>query len=114
MSGEPPFDPDLDLEEEPSDAELQAANALREALDGRRPGTHLPEPALETAALLRFSTERGPISPERRAAVRAELLASLAPASGRARKRHGWRYWLGISLTFAGGATAVVVIGVIG
>ncbi len=114
MSGEPPFDPGLELEDEPSDEELQAANALREALDGRRPGTHLPEPALETAALLRFSTDRGRLSPERSATVRSELLASLAPVSGRARKRRGWRYWLGISLTFAGGATAVVVIGVIG
>ena len=121
MSGEPPFDPEL--EEEPSDAELQAANALREALDGRRPGTHLPEAALETAALLRFSaahsagvprTPLGQFAAERSAAVRADLLASLGPASGRARKRRDWRYWLGISLTFAGGATAVVVIGVIG
>ena len=113
MSGEPPFDPGVD-DEPPSDEELQAANALREALDGRRPGTHLPEPALETAAFLRFSSARGQLSPERSAAVRADLLASLAPASGRARQRRGWRYWLGISLTFAGGATAVVVIGVIG
>src|SRR3569832_1521276 len=104
MSGEPPFD--ADLEDEPSDEELQAANALREALDGRRPGTHLPGPALETAAFLRFSTADsagvprsplGRLSPERSAAVRAELMASLGPASGRAVERRGWRYWLGIS-----------------
>ncbi|MEO8183673.1 MAG: hypothetical protein ABI895_32990 [Deltaproteobacteria bacterium] len=109
----PPVPPHDDLP--PSEEETQAANALREALEGRRAGTHLPEPALETAALLRFSTDAGQLSDERRAALRAELMASLPqlPASRRT-VRKGLRHWLGLGLTLAGGATAVVVIGVIG
>jgi predicted negative regulator of RcsB-dependent stress response len=109
----PDAPPDDDLP--PTEEETLAANALREALEGRRAGTHLPEPALEAAALLRFSTDAGRLSDERRAALRAELMASLpqVPASRRT-VRKGLRRWLGLGLTLAGGATAVVVIGVIG
>jgi len=109
----PDAPPDDDLP--PTEEETLSANALREALEGRRAGTHLPEPALEAAALLRFSTDAGGLADERRAALRAELMASLpqVPAS-RKTVRKGLRRWLGLGLTLAGGATAVVVIGVIG
>jgi predicted negative regulator of RcsB-dependent stress response len=128
---EPPFDdplddaPDASSKEAASEEETQAANALRQALEGRPGGTHLPEAALEAAALLRFSADAGRLSQQRRATLRADLMASLAAASGRAEKQRedqpskrwpskGWRHWLGLGLTLAGGVTAVVVIGVIG
>jgi len=117
MSDEPPFAGEPEGEsagDEPADEqETQAANALRQALEGRPGGTHLPEPALETAALLRFSSDAGRLSQRRRATLRAELMASLAPARP-AQPRTGWRHWLGLGLTLAGGVTAVIVIGVIG
>jgi predicted negative regulator of RcsB-dependent stress response len=108
-NGSPPDDPPA------TEEETQAANALRQALEGRRAGVHVPEPALETAALLRFSTDQGRLSDDRRAALRAELMAALPASAARTEKaRKGLRHWLGLGLTLAGGASAVVVIGVIG
>lgn len=98
-----------------TEEETQAANALRQALEGRRAGTHLPEPALEAAALLRSSSDRGRLAHDRQAALRAELMASLtsSPVSHK-QARKGLRHWLGLGFTLAGGATAAIVIGVIG
>ena len=48
---------------DPADEEeLRAAAALEAALEGRASSDDVPEAALETAALLRFSTEQGRIS----------------------------------------------------
>jgi tetratricopeptide (TPR) repeat protein len=80
----------MDRDRAPLDApdaeELRAAAALGEALEGRAASPDLPQQALETAALLRFSGPEGELSSERRARIRASLLADLpAPAPRRRR-----------------------------
>jgi hypothetical protein len=101
----------------PDDEELEAANALRQALEGRPGGPRVPEEALATAAFLRHAGEGGGLSSERRAQLRAELLASLpAPA---APPRKSWRQlfnkqWLGIGVTLIGATSAAVTVGVLG
>lgn len=97
----------------PEEEELEAANALRQALEGRPAGSRVPEEALQTAAFLRHAGDGGRLSSERRAKLRAELLASLpaAPARG---PRKSWRDWLGIGITLVGAASAAVTVGVLG
>jgi tetratricopeptide (TPR) repeat protein len=70
----------------PDAEELRAAEALGAALEGRSVSPDLPEQALETAALLRFSGAQGELGAERRAEIREALLASL-PARAPARRR---------------------------
>ncbi|MEY4547723.1 MAG: hypothetical protein RL685_3918 [Pseudomonadota bacterium] len=102
----------------PDDEELEAANALRQALEGRPGGPRVPEEALATAAFLRHAGQGGGLSSERNAQLRSELLASL-PAAPAAPPRQGWRQlfnkqWLGIGITLIGAASAAVTVGVLG
>src|SRR5688572_5983714 len=89
---------DVDPEEE------RAAAALSRALDGGSADADLPLPALEMAALLRYSADGGRLSEERRAEIRGELLSSL-PKTVAPRSRF-WR-WLGLGVPVACGATLV-------
>jgi hypothetical protein len=74
-------------QDEPDAEELSAAEALSQALEGGSAGTHLPEQALETAALLRFSGSRGELRSDRRSEIRAALLASLPARAPAPRRR---------------------------
>ncbi len=91
--------------------EARAAEALRQALDGGSGGAHLPDTALQTAALLRFSAQGGQLNAERRAQIRQELLAALPKAESR---RSGWGRWLGVWLPLACGAAAVIALSIRG
>lgn len=97
----------------PDEEELEAANALRQALEGRPAGSHVPDEALQAAAFLRHTGDGGRLSSERRAKLRAELLASL-PAAPSPARRKSWRDWFGIGLTLVGAASAAVTVGVLG
>src|SRR5688500_8402944 len=88
-----------------SDAEEAQAAALRRALEGGTGGPHLPEVALQTAALLRFSGSGGRLRDERRLSIRQELLASLpAPTP----MRSPFKRWLVLALPILGGALALI------
>ena len=76
--------------DEPDEDELRAAEALGKALDGRSVGPHLPETALETASLLRFSGSQGQLNAARRAAIRDSLLTNLPTRAPRRTSRWGW------------------------
>jgi tetratricopeptide (TPR) repeat protein len=98
----------------PADAEeTHAANALREALEGRPGGVEAPESPLEAAALLRAGGPAARLADARRAALRTELLASLPKGGGAPRTaRAGLSRWFTLFLPLAGGAAAAVALGI--
>lgn len=106
-----------------SDApEQRDADALRLALEGHA-SADVPDSVLQTAAFVRFSAGAGQLSSERRAALRADLLASLrepaaAPAraseaSARRRQRQRRGLWRWFTLGLPVFAAAAVTLGVL-
>jgi hypothetical protein len=94
---------------EPADAEeVRAAVALREALDRGAASPGLPERALETAALLRFAAGAGQLSPERRALMRANVLAE-SRVTGALRQGPRLRRWVVIGVPLLASAAAVAL-----
>lgn len=100
-------DDDIDAEE------AAAASALAQALEGRSASSGLPDAALETAALLRYSRAAAELSEERRAALRQQVLASLPAASSRSTRTGSpsalWR-WLGLGVPLTGAAAALWLV----
>jgi predicted negative regulator of RcsB-dependent stress response len=96
---------------EPADEEeLRSAAALARALDGGPAEADLPQAALETAALLRLSAGVAPLTDERRAEIRRELLESLPPVSRARRRRFALPRWLVLGLPLAGTAVLGVLV----
>lgn len=82
-------------EDEPTEEELREAEALVQALERGSSRNALPEDALETAALLRYSRDCGALPEERRRAVLDELLANAEPAESTGRTPSApWSRWL--------------------
>ncbi len=103
MTERSPLDP-------PDAEELASAAALEAALDGRPGRAELPDTALETAALLRFSTDQGRLNPGRRGELRDQLFASLPERPSAPARAPFWRsLWMPLGLL---GAAAAVVIGI--
>lgn len=100
-------------DEEPTEEELREAEALVQALERGSSRNALPEDALETAALLRYSRDGGALPEERRRAVLDDLLANAKPAeaAGRARsaRRARWLRWL-VPLAGLGAAAGAVLL----
>lgn len=98
-------EPDID------ETEQREADALAHALDRGTAKDALPEDALETAALLRYSAGGGELSGDREEAVLAEVLAAAERAAAkRARAAPApsapwWRWVLG-----AAGLAALVAL----
>ncbi|HKO90009.1 MAG TPA: hypothetical protein VJU61_02590, partial [Polyangiaceae bacterium] len=105
-----------DAEGFPADAdEIAAASALARALEGRSTAG-VPDSALETAALLRYSSAAGELSNERRAALREQVLASVPAVSPRSGsvgagspRQRFWR-WFGLVMPLAGAAAALWLV----
>jgi hypothetical protein len=77
--------------------ELREAEALARALERGTADEHLPDEALQTAALLRYSAGGGVLAKDREDAVLEDVLkaadrVAARPAPARAQ---GLRYWLG-------------------
>lgn len=89
----------------PDEEELRAAEALGAALEGRSVSPHLPQQALETAALLRFSGAHAELAAARRSEIRAALLASLPARTPARRRRFSFMLWIPAAL---GAGLAVV------
>jgi tetratricopeptide (TPR) repeat protein len=103
MTERSPLDP-------PDAEELAAAAALEAALDGRPASAELPDNALETAALLRFSTDQGRLHAGRRGELRDQLFSSLPERPIPPARVPFWRsLWMPLGLL---GAAAAVVIGI--
>lgn len=96
--------------ERADEEELRSAAALARALDGGPSGPDLPQAALETAALLRLSAGVEPLSDDRRAQIRRELLESLPPVSKARRRRFALPRWLVLGLPLAGTAALGVLV----
>jgi hypothetical protein len=88
---------DRDESMEPSEEELAEAEALARALE-RGTGTEaLPDDALSTAALLRYSQDGGELADERKSAILDEVLATAKPKPAPATVEKpllGWLKWL--------------------
>lgn len=106
---------------EPADEEeLRSAAALARALEGGADEPDVPQAALETAALLRLSAGGAELAPERRDAIKNELLAGMAarrPAESERRRRtrpsdwlHGLPRWLLLGLPLGGTAALCLVL----
>jgi hypothetical protein len=118
-NGADPDDADVDADIDADDVdpeEAAAASALAQALEGRSATARVPDSALETAALLRYSGAAAELSDERRAVLRQQVLASLPATSTRTRSSQTsstrsalWR-WLGIGMPLAGAAAAVWLV----
>src|SRR5262245_51703290 len=91
----------------PDAEELRAAAALGDALEGRASSSDLPQQALETAALLRFSGPHAELGTGRRAEIRAALLASLPAPAPRRRRWAAWWLWVPAAL---GASLAVIFV----
>lgn len=97
-------------DEELTDEERREAEALVEALERGRAREALPEDALETAALLRYSRD-GELPEERRRAILDDVWASAkrpAPEERRTRAP-GWLKWL-VPVGGLGAMTAVALL----
>ena len=100
------------MSDEPIDeTEAREAEALHAALERGRAEDDLPEDALQTAALVRYSAGGGELAPERLEALLPEVLEAAASAQARRAapgERAGvpfWRWLLGL-----GGAAAAVAL----
>ena len=112
MSDEDPKDPTVDGGGGITDEEQREAQALVEALERGRAREAMPEDALGTAALLRYSRDGGEMPHERSEAVLGELLAGVKPrAASPARGRSlRWLYWLVPAGGLAAAAAALLVV----
>lgn len=94
-------------DDDPTPEELREAEALVEALDRGRASEGLPEEALETAALLRYSADGGRLAERRQREILEEVLgASRAVA---VRPRWWSALWVKSGLAVAGAVVAVAV-----
>lgn len=96
--------PDDDI---PTEEERREAEALARALERGHAAADLPEDALETAHLLRYSHDGGALGPDRRDAILADVLEHARPPERR--KRSLWlRIWLGLGAATAAAAAIVL------
>lgn len=87
--------------------ELREAEALAMALDRGRASDGLPDDALETAALLRYSEDGGALAPDREDALLEEVLQVADRVTAREpRRRSAWGWLFG----GLGLATAVALL----
>ena len=104
------------MSEDYDDDELREAEALARALDRGHAEDGLPEEALQTAALLRYSADGGALPADREAAILEEVLEEAERAARRRPAREAapplWRWALG--LLGVGAAVAALLLLVIG
>ncbi len=91
----------------PTPEELTEAEALAQALERGHDRGDVPEDALATAALLRFSNDGGALAPESNDRILAELLAREAPRPARRPLRLTILGLLGVA---AAGAASIVLV----
>jgi len=98
-------------DEELSPEERSEAEALVEALERGRAREALPEDALETAALLRYSRDGGELGADRQRAVLDDVWASAKRpvAETRSASAFGWLKWL-VPVGGLGAAAAVALL----
>jgi hypothetical protein len=97
-------------DDEPTEEELAEAEALARALD-RGTGDEVPDDALETAALVRYSHDGGVLADDRKSAIWAEVLdkARVPETKAQAGWAFSWLKWLVPAFSLAA-ATAVAVV----
>jgi hypothetical protein len=87
--------------------ELREAEALARALSRGSADEHLPDEALQTAALIRYSADGGLLRKEREEAILDALLEAVERAPKRSRERTSVPFWRWL---FGLGAVAAVAI----
>lgn len=102
-------------EEDHDDDERREAEALAHALDRGSATDDLPEEALQTAALIRYSSDEGLLSEEREGALLADVLAAAERAAKQREVRaerapSPWWRWIA---AFAGVSAIAVVIAIV-
>ena len=101
-------------EDEHDEAERREAEALARALERGHALDDLPEEALQTAALLRYSADGGELSEGRRESILDEVLEAADRAAAKqpeAAATPWWRWTLG--LVGAGAAVALLLLFVV-
>src|SRR5688572_25174287 len=91
---------------EPDDLEIKEAAALREALDRSVTRDHVPDDALEAAALIRYSIA-GALDPAAEDRILTELLGARVK-TGEARRKLAW--FVGISALTATAALVILLL----
>ncbi len=103
---------DTDESVEPSEEELAEAEALARALDRGTGTPSLPDDALATAALLRYSQDGGELPGARKSQILDDVFAQAKPARVETRASGvAWLSWLKWLVPVAGlGAVAAAVL----
>jgi len=98
-------------DEDFSPEELAEAEALAHALDRGSAREHLPEGALETAALLRYAGDDGALDEARLDAILEDVLEEAKAAEREpARAKLAWWKWLLPTTLVGAGATAAALL----
>lgn len=92
------------------DIELREAEALAAALDRGRASEGLPDDALETAALLRYSEDGGALAPDREDALLEEVLHVADRVAAREPRRRAARGWVFGGLGLAAGLALLIAL----